>query len=68
MKNRNPIMRLSVALVLAATAVLFFSGCENATVGVGFSGYSNGMGYSFGVSQGPYGTHGYSGMSMYGRF
>jgi len=61
------IFRILFVIACGLLAPAFFGGCENMSVGVGFSGYSNGMGYSFGVSQGPYGTHGYSGVSIHGR-
>ena len=66
----NRARKLLLAAVVGGCALLFFSGCENVSVGVGYSNYDprSGMGYSIGVSQGPYGTHGYSSMSMYGRF
>jgi hypothetical protein len=63
---------LFVAAALAS-AISLFPGCDNVTFGVGVSNYnpSTGMSYSYGVSQGPYGTSqsmgiGYSSGGYYG--
>ena len=55
-------LRLSFFGLSLIASLLFTSGCENATVGVGISGYdsSSGMSYGDGVSSGPYGQHGSS--------
>jgi hypothetical protein len=68
--------RLTKISLLSAMALIggsFFSGCDNMTVGIGVSNYnpSTGMSYSYGVSQGPYGTQqsmgvGYSSGGYYG--
>lgn len=66
--NRFP-KRLFMVLV-GAGALLLFAGCENASVGIGVSNFnsSTGMGYSFGVSRGPYGNTNTSfGLSLHGR-
>jgi predicted small secreted protein len=74
----NPIMKKRFRLLFLGLSILgclfFTSGCDNTTVGVGFSGYdySSGMSYGYGVSSGPYGTHGssyvgYSSGGYYGR-
>jgi hypothetical protein len=67
-------MKRSLTLVLLALAALagglLQSGCDNMSVGVGFSGYDpgSGMSYGFGVSSGPYGnSHGSFGMSFGGH-
>lgn len=59
----------SIFLVAAVvSAVSFFTGCDNMTVGFGVSNYnpSTGMSYSYGVSQGPYGTNQSMGIGYYG--
>ena len=59
-------------LGLISLGFLLTTGCDNTTVGVGISGYdsSSGMSYGYGVSSGPYGTHGstYVGYSSGGYY
>lgn len=61
--------------LLLASSMFINSGCDNTTVGVGISGYDSGSGmsYGYGVSSGPYGTHGssyigYSSGGYYGGY
>ena len=61
--------------LLLAGSLLFNTACDNTTFGVGVSGYdsSSGMSYGYGVSSGPYGTHGssyvgYSSGGYYGGY
>jgi hypothetical protein len=66
MKRIHRLILLAGALLAAS---LFATGCDtsNMSIGIGYSGYSNGVGYSYGVSSGPGGPHGSFGMSMYGH-
>jgi hypothetical protein len=50
-------LSLGALLLALVAAVLLQTGCENVSVGVGFSNYDPGSGvsYGFGVSRGPYG-------------
>ena len=71
MKSKKSICILGLTLL---GSLFFLSGCDNTTVGVGFSSYdsSSGMSYGYNVSNGPYGTHGssyvgYSSGGYYGR-
>jgi hypothetical protein len=62
----NPNMKTKIRLLFLGLSILgtlfLTSGCDNTTVGVGFSGYdsSSGMSYGYGVSSGPYGNRGSS--------
>lgn len=52
-----------IFLLLTALGILLLAtGCENTSVGVGFSSYdsSTGMSYGTSVTRGPHGTHGSS--------
>jgi predicted small secreted protein len=71
MKSR---IRLILSGLLLGSALLLTTGCENTSVGMGFSTYDSSTGMSYGthVSTGPYGTHGssyvgYSSGGYYGR-
>ena len=68
--NRKTNLRAAVLGILLLTVLLFSSGCENAQIGVGFSGYdsSTGMSYHSYSSTGPYGNYGGSSVGYSGSY
>ena len=66
--NKKSSLRVAVLGTLLLAVLFISSGCENAQIGVGFSGYdsSTGMSYSSYSSTGPYGNYGSSSVGYYG--
>ena len=68
-------LRTILSGLLLGGILLVNTGCDNTSFGVGMSSYdsSSGMSYGYGVSTGPYGTHGssyvgYSSGGYYGGY